>query len=444
MAKTLKEVALTTKAARAKLLPGLHWRGIDPDVHLGYRKGKRGGVWIIRWRSGVGYRQERLGTADDEFAEGTLAYNEAVKAGRERVIAARLEARALAEGPAQTVRSAVLSYTANRDAIDSERTGRKVRSCASYRLEVHVIGREAKGAHKPIPAAPLADIPLHELDESKLMEWRRGLPATLKASTAKRLTNDLKAALNAASMLHRRKLPEALPSIIKYGLAAPATGRDDAVIAARENQILSDETISRVIAAARTVDDARGWGGDLYRMVVALAATGARFSQLTRLRVGDVQMEKSRILVPVSRKGRGVKSGSTAVPVGREILDELVPVITGRPSGDVLLLRPYYAQVEASIRWSIVRREPWGASYDLLNMWKAIREAVGLDPSVVPYALRHSSIVRGIRAGLPLQLVAALHDTSTEMIERHYGFWIADGLEDLAARAVVPLLPAAA
>jgi hypothetical protein len=27
------------------------------------------------------------------------------------------------------------------------------------------------------------------------------------------------------------------------------------------------------------------------------------------------------------------------------------------------------------------------------------------------------------------------------MIERHYGRWIADGLEDLAARAVVPLLP---
>ncbi|WP_258608519.1 hypothetical protein [Mesorhizobium sp. AR10] len=27
------------------------------------------------------------------------------------------------------------------------------------------------------------------------------------------------------------------------------------------------------------------------------------------------------------------------------------------------------------------------------------------------------------------------------MIERHYGRWIVDGLEELAARAVVPLVP---
>lgn len=444
MAKTLKEVPLTTRAARGKLPVGLHWRGIDSDVHLGYRKGKRGGVWIVRWRHGNSYRQERLGTADDEIAEGTLAYGDAVKAGRDTVTAARLEARALADGPAQTVRSAVTAYADARDVLESERAGRKLRSSASYRLEMHVIGRRAKGAYKEIPASTLADTPLHELDESMLMAWRRGLPATLKASTVKRLTNDLKAALNTACMAHRRKLPEALPSIIKYGLAAPASGTDDAEPAARENQILSDATIGQIIAAARTVDDAKGWGGDFYRMIIVMAATGARFSQLMRLRVGDVQLDKLRILVPVSRKGRGVRSGFTAVPVGQEILDALIPIITGRPSTDVLLLRPYYGQTEASLRWSIVRRGPWGASYDLLDMWKAIRKAVGLDPAVVPYALRHSSIVRGIRAGLPLQLVATLHNTSTEMIERHYGFWIADGLEDLAARAVVPLMPAAA
>jgi hypothetical protein len=61
-------------------------------------------------------------------------------------------------------------------------------------------------------------------------------------------------------------------------------------------------------------------------------------------------------------------------------------------------------------------------------------------PEVIPYALRHSSIVRGIRANLPIRLVAALHDTSVQMIEKHYSRWIVDGLEELAARAVVPLV----
>lgn len=35
--------------------------------------------------------------------------------------------------------------------------------------------------------------------------------------------------------------------------------------------------------------------------------------------------------------------------------------------------------------------------------------------------LRPSPIVRGLPAGLPLRLVAAVHDTSANMIARHYG-----------------------
>ena len=65
---------LTTRNARARLPTGLHFKGIDPDVHLGYRKGRRGGVWLVRWRNGIGYWQAPLGTADDEFKEGTLDY----------------------------------------------------------------------------------------------------------------------------------------------------------------------------------------------------------------------------------------------------------------------------------------------------------------------------------------------------------------------------------
>jgi hypothetical protein len=55
-------------------------------------------------------------------------------------------------------------------------------------------------------------------------------------------------------------------------------------------------------------------------------------------------------------------------------------------------------------------------------------------------ALRHSGIARGIRANLPIRFVAALYDTSVTMIERHYGRYIADGLDELAGRAVVPLV----
>jgi hypothetical protein len=46
--------------------------------------------------------------------------------------------------------------------------------------------------------------------------------------------------------------------------------------------------------------------------------------------------------------------------------------------------------------------------------------------------MRHSSIVRGLRSGLPIRLVAALHDTSIEMIEKHCAAFIIDMTEDLA------------
>lgn len=441
MAKTLKEAQLTTRNARQKLAAGVHWRGIDPEVHLGYRKGKRGGVWLVRWRAGAGYRQDGLGTADDEIAEGTLPYVDAVKAARERVEKARRDAQAVADGPAQTVSSAILAYMVERDARESGRKGRPVRSDATHRLERYVVGKDARGRRKSANAAPLAEIVLHELNEGQLMAWRNALPAELKGTTRQRLINDLKAALNGACTAHRHRLPGTLPTIIKHGLGAVQIANEATEPVARENQILPDKVIGKVIAAARAVDEAKGLDGDFYRLVVVLAGTGARFSQVARLRVGDVQPEKSRLMMPVSRKGRGGKSGSTPIPVAQDVLDALLPAITRRGRNEFLLERWRYKQEAGSIRWVRTERGPWTTPAEIVRHWAAIRDQAGLDAMVVPYALRHSSIVRGIRAGLPVHLVANLHDTSVAMIERHYGRWIADGLEDLAARAVVCLVP---
>ena len=40
-----------------------------------------------------------------------------------------------------------------------------------------------------------------------------------------------------------------------------------------------------------------------------------------------------------------------------------------------------------------------------------------------------------------MKLAAALHDTSSAMIEAHYSRFITDALDELARRAVVPLMP---
>jgi hypothetical protein len=53
------------------------------------------------------------------------------------------------------------------------------------------------------------------------------------------------------------------------------------------------------------------------------------------------------------------------------------------------------------------------------------------------YALRHTSIVRQLLAGVPTRVVAALHDTSVVMIERNYSRFIGDHVDDIV-RATLP------
>lgn len=439
MAKTLKEAAITTRNARSRLPAGVHWKGIDPEVHLGYRKARHGGVWLVRWRNGIGYRQQPLGTADDALKEGALDYNAAVRSARASVEAARAEAKATAEGPLLTVCLAVEAYIIERDTRQSRRTGRTVRSDAGSRLARYVIGQPAHGKHEAIAAAPLAALPMYALKETDLLAWRSGLPATMKETTKQRLTNDLKAALNGTIAANRDRLDPTLSTAVKFGLKAE-TIDDEMIPLARENQILSDAQVSLLVRAAREIDAEENWEGDLFRLVLVLAATGARFSQTARNRVGDCQRAAGRIMVPVSRKGKSRKSGSIPVPIGPDVLDALLPIVTGRANDAPLLERWRHKQLAGSIEWERSGRGPWQTASEMVRPWQLIRQRAGM-PDVIPYALRHSSIVRGIRANLPIRLVAAIHDTSVQMIERHYGRWIADGLEELAARAIVPMVP---
>jgi integrase len=159
--------------------------------------------------------------------------------------------------------------------------------------------------------------------------------------------------------------------------------------------------------------------------VVFLAATGARFSQIARMTVGDVQAAQGRLMIPQSFKGR------------KRVL---APVVEAARS------RRRCWSIGGTDRQGPCSGSGWIALGFLLGNAQTVsaggrRGGVAL---VDPYALRHSSIVRGLRAGLPIRLVAALHDTSVAMIERHYSRYITEGLDELVARAVVPIVAKAA
>jgi hypothetical protein len=300
MAKTLVEAQLTTAKARSRLELGVHWRRIDAEAHLGYRKGKQGGaVWFARWRNhheGGNYKQAPVGAANDvndKPADGTFTYEQALRAARGHVARARTEAAARATGPAPTARSAALDYIKVRAVRDGRRLGREVRSEAAGTLGRYVIGQEKcrnRNAHEP---APLADVPLHTLKQGHLATRRKSLPDGLKLSGKQRIVTDLKAALNAAwreLSEERRMLNPIFLTTVAEALKVERDFDDGEMEIARDNQILTDGQIGILIRSSGEIDKAEDWDGDWYRLVVSLAATGSRYSQLRRMRVGDAQV----------------------------------------------------------------------------------------------------------------------------------------------------------
>lgn len=289
MSRRLTETALTSRAARKALEAGVYWRSIDPDVHIGYRKGKLGGRWLARWYAGdQKYSQATLGTADDILSEGTLSFDAAVKLARETVEQARLLARLDAAGPPVTIRAAVETYTQMRDTRDTVRKGRACRSDASSRLNLHVLGN-----------SKLSEKTLRDLTDQDLMKWVAALDPDLKLTTKRRLINDFKAALNQAYIGNRAALPADFDKTVKFGLALDEAVSEDTFHEVRDNQILKDEQIRQIIEAAQELDE----DGDFARLVIVLAATGTRFSQARRILVSDLQIQYSRMFIPNSWKG---------------------------------------------------------------------------------------------------------------------------------------------
>jgi integrase len=433
MPKTLTEAALSTPNARKALPEGNHWRGINADVHLGYRKQKRGGRWLVRWyRGDQKYKQTTIGTADDGKLDANgvdcLNYEQAKTKAARTVSQARAEEIASFDGPAPTVALAVHTYIEAQEA--REKAQGESRGDARLRLTKHVL------------SSRLANVALHVLSENDLGKWRAGLSNELAPSTIRRVINDLRAALNAAATKNRARLPAEVALIIKNGLATV----DAETAQARDKLALPDADIRRIVQAAATVDEADNWDGDLLRLVLVLSATGARFSQVKRNSVGDVQIAQNRLMVPTSRKGRGKKKAShIGIRIGADVIGALRPAIAGRRAKEPLLERWRHKQVKATdaepTKWVRDGRGPWQTATEMQRPWLRILALAGLPADTVPYALRHSSIVRQLRAGLPVRLVAALHDTSARMIELHYSAAIVDALDELSAGAVIPLAP---
>jgi len=432
-----KEANLKTRNARTALPTRVmpYYRRVLGDLHLGYYSPRTRGLagsWIARRYLGKGhYETGALGLADDRpdvpaDGEKVLTFDQAQAAAQAWLRKKTVAARAAEAGAAVvTVRAAVAAYIEARKARDA-RTGRD----AELRLGRHVLN------------AKLADTSLADLTPQDFTVWRKGLKRggragkgkalPLAPATLARLLNDLRAAMADAD------LPSDKAEVVKKGLKAP-----EAPDRAREAAILTDADVRKVVAAAYDHDP------DLGALVMVLASTGCRFDQAARIRVSDFQPEAARVMIPVSRKGRGTKKiPFLPTPLTDDVVKRLLPLLAGRAGHELLLTRWHRKKALGKPKagalpgWERDGRRGWSVAADMSRPWKAAVAAAALPPGTVPYALRHSSIVRGLRAGLSARLVAAAHDTSTAMIETHYSAFIMNAEADLLRRALTPMAPA--
>ncbi|KQV68049.1 site-specific integrase [Rhizobium sp. Root1220] len=413
------------------------WERLAPGVFLGYRKSLEARKWLVRYQdpdapkgASNPYRMQVFANADDaHVSDEALSFK---RASAEALKLAEAASVPSAKGALPiTVRRSVEEYIAVRNARDQRVKGRDdIRSDADTRLSRHVLSD-----------VNLCDTLLKDTTRERLLEWLDNVP--LKAATKKRLAGDLKAALRLTGDKHAKSLAATWMAEISGALTVQNDEPNS-----RDIQVLADHQIKAALRAAKEIDGEGGWDGDLHRLMVALAATGARFSQVARIDRKDAfkQRRVNRrtgvdatdcvIMVPASRKG---KSGKVEPSTKRIVMaSDFEILISGPYTGpDRPLLERWKNEELSPTVWTRGGRATWYHASEIARPWRQIVERARLPRHVVPYAFRHSSIVRQLQAGLPVTLVAALHDTSPLMIQKHYGAFIVDASDDIIAASTV-------
>jgi integrase len=380
MARRTRAAFLENRTARLKLAIRKKPYGvlIAPAIHLCYRRNAGPGTWSVKCSGWL----KRFGLADDHEdanCDTVMTYWQALEK-------AKSLARA-GEGNSEqpiSVSAAVDAYEADLETRDGSK------------YNATLVRRHLPGT--------LASKAVALLTERELRDWRSGLiKKGLKASSADRIARSFKAALALAASNDKR-----IANAAAWKSALKKLPDSEAA----RNVILPDQTVAALVGGS--YEYSHGYGV----LIDTLAETGARESQVLRLRVDDLQDRNPvapRLMMPSSRKGKNRKVEHRPLPISTRLAQLLRQQAKGKAPHDRLIDR-------------IPR---------LSGRFQPIAKRLGLGSEITPYALRHSSIVRQLLKGVPTRIAAAHHDTSIAMIERNYSRYILGDSTDALTRGAL-------
>jgi integrase len=436
MARTVKDVALSTRTARARLkVSGKpYYRAIDPGLHLGYRKGKTGGRWVVRWYRGEEqYEVETIGTADDTAdADGVAVFDFAqaqtiARAKRTEKARAAAGLPATESGP-YTVRHALEDY------IDHLSHTRKSAPDARNRADELIIPK-------------LGHIDVAKLTADQIRKWLRDLAATpprLRTRKAKTGTPPVKQ--------NYRKMDEDDPEAARRRKASAnrtlTTLKAALNHAWREKKAQSDDAWRRV-EPYENVDAARlrylklaeaqrlinASDEDFRKLVRAALQTGCRYGELCRLDVHDFDAENHTLRIRESKSGK-----SRHIVLTEEGAAFFETITLGRAGNEPMLIKHRVIPgrtIDGERQPDTVTEIRWGESHQARPMVEACKRAKIL-PAIDFHTLRHTYASLSVMAGVPLMVIAKqLGHADTRMVEKHYGHLAPSYVAD-AVRAAAP------
>jgi integrase len=412
MARTVRDSNLETRAARGRLKAAgkPYYRAIDEGLHLGYRKGKTAGKWVLRRYTGDAYIVETIATADDTLdPDGAeiLSFSQAQALARAKFVESRRVAAGLpAQGGPYTVKLCLEDYLTwlehnRKSATDSRAranalilptlggiecanlTTKQLRDWRDSAAQAPARLRTRKGEAQKFRA-------VDEEDPEDAQRKRR--------SSANRVLTILKAALNRGWREHKIASDQAWRAL------EPFEGADAARI-----RYLTLAEAKRLINASDP---------DFRTLVRAGLATGCRYSELASLRVEDYHPDSGTLQIRTSKSGKG-----RHVVLTQEGQTLFASLSRGRTGCDFMLVK------DGGGRWL--------KNHQSRPMAQACERAK-IEPPIGFHGLRHSYASLAIMAGAPLMVVAKnLGHVDTRMVEKHYGHMSTSYIAD-AIRAAAP------
>ncbi len=394
MARTVKDQKLQSRNSRASLKPSPqpYYRAIDPGVSLGYRRGKIGGVWVLRRRFGSAgkYKVETFAVADDlsdPDGVGVLSFSQAQARARTMIGESNLAHGAVATSP-MTVSDALKAYL---DWLDNHgKSGASTRNRAKNDIEP-MLG-EIEVAR--LATKELRDWLLCLSKRPRLVRGKVGMSARMKdgpiseedrrrrQSSANRSLTVLKAALNRA--FHEKLVS----SDAAWRPVRPFREAD----AVRLRYLSRDQARNLVTAA----------DPDFGMLINAALLTGARYGELARLRVADFNSDAGTLLIRMSKAGK-----PRHIILSHEGMAFFRGVVAQRAADEVMLIKKDGLT--------------WGVSHQARPMLETCKRA-GIFPPINFHQLRHTAASHWIMDGIPLLVVARnLGHADTRMVEKHYG-----------------------